>query len=127
MTWLQQEASNFNPQSIRKETSRKEILEPLFKIAQPLLEKLTISNENVNYYASLANHYTVGELRQFKGGLHYVFILSFVRQRYQECNDVLAEAFKYYVRKYETQAKQIVKEYFISSIYKPMNSCLRYR
>jgi hypothetical protein len=112
LTWLQQEASNFNPQSIRKETSRKEILDPLFKIAQPLLKKLGISNENINYYASLANHYTVGELRQFKGGIHYVFILSFIRQRYQECNDVLAEAFKYYVRKYETQAKQIVKEYF---------------
>jgi len=112
LTWLQQEAPNFNPQSIRKETSRKEILDPLFKIAQSLLEKLSISNENINYYASLANHYTVGELRQFKGGVHYIFLLSFIRQRYQECNDVLAEAFKYYVRKYENQAKLIVKEYF---------------
>ena len=112
LTWLQQEAPNFNPQSIRKETNRKEIIEPLFKIAQPLLEELGISNENINYYASLANHYTVGELRQFKGGMHYIFLLSFIRQRYQECNDVLAEAFKYYVRKYETQAKQMVKEYF---------------
>ena len=112
LTWLQQEAPNFNPQSIRKETARKEILDPLFIIAQPLLKKLSISNENINYYASLANHYTVGELRQFKGGVHYIFILSFIRQRYQECNDVLAEAFKYYVRKYETQAKLIVKEYF---------------
>jgi len=112
LTWLQQEAPNFNPQSIRKETNRKEIIAPLFKLAQPLLEKLGVSNENINYYASLANHYTVGELRQFKGGMHYIFLLSFIRQRYQECNDVLAEAFKYYVRKYETQAKQIVKEYF---------------
>lgn len=112
LTWLGQEAPNFNPQSIRRETNRKETLVPLFKIAVSLLNKLGISNENINYYASLANHYTVGELRQFKGGIHYIFILSFVHQRYQVCNDVLAEAFKYYVRKYETQAKQIVKEYF---------------
>ena len=83
LTWLQQEAPNFKPQSIRKETNRKEIIEPLFKIAQPLLEKLGVSNENINYYASLANHYTVGELRQFKGGMHYIFLLSFIRQRYQ--------------------------------------------
>jgi hypothetical protein len=99
LTWIQQEAPNFNPHSIRKEIGRKQLLEPLFQIAQPLLKKLEIANENINYYASLANHYTVGELRQFKGGMHYVFILSYIHHRYQICNDFLAEAFNYYVRK----------------------------
>lgn len=112
LTWIQQEAPNFNPHSIRKEIGRKQLLEPLYKIAQPLLQKLNIANENINYYASLANHYTIGELRQFKGGMHYLFILSYIYHRYQICNDVLAEAFNYYVRKYEVEAKQIVQEYF---------------
>lgn len=112
LTWLQQEARNFNPQSLRRETSRKKIIEPLFQIALPLLKKLEISNENITYYASLADHYTVGELRQFKGGMHYLFILSYIQRRYQQINDVLAEAFSYYVRKYESEAKQIVREYF---------------
>lgn len=112
LTWLQQEAPNFNPQSLRRETSRKEMLEPLFQIALPLLKKLEISNENITYYALLADHYTVGELRQFKGGMHYLFILCYIQRRYQQINDVLAEAFSYYVRKYESEAKQIVREYF---------------
>ena len=96
LTWLQQEARNFNPQSLRRETSRKKIIEPLFQIALPLLKKLEISNENITYYASLADHYTVGELRQFKGGMHYLFILSYIQRRYKQINDVLAEAFSYY-------------------------------
>jgi hypothetical protein len=112
LTWLEQEAPNFNPQSIRREIDRKEILRPLFEIADPLLQKLDISNENVSYYASLARHYTVGELRQFMTGIHHIYILAFIYHRYRECNDILAEAFKYYVRKYDTQAKQIVKDYF---------------
>jgi TnpA family transposase len=112
LTWLQQEAPNFNPQSLRRETSRKEVLQPLFQVATQLLKQLNISNENINYYASLADHYTMGELRQFKGGIHYLFILCYAQRRYQQINDVLAEAFTYYVRKYESEAKQMVREYF---------------
>lgn len=112
LTWLQQEVPNFNPQSIRRETERKQMLEPLFQVASRVLQKLAISNENITYYASLARHYTVGELRQFTGGLQYIFILALVYHRYRTCNDVLAEAFKYYMRKYETAAKQRVRDFF---------------
>ena len=47
-----------------------------------------------------------------KGGMHYIFMLCFIQYRYQQGNDILAEAFKYYVRKYEAQAKEIVQTYF---------------
>jgi len=112
LTWLQQEAPNFKPRSIREETKRKETLQPLFETSKSILEKFAISNENINYYASLANHYTVGELRQFIGGIQYIYLLSYIQYRYQQINDVLTQAFIYYVRKYETEAKQIVKEFF---------------
>lgn len=112
LTWLKEQAPNFNPQSLRQETKRKETLHPLYQIAQPLLQELNISNENINYYAALAIHYTIGELRQFKGGMHYIFMLCFIQYRYQQGNDILAEAFKYYVRKYEAQAKEIAQDYF---------------
>ena len=112
LSWIQQEATNFNPQSIRGEIKRKKVLNSLFKTGKPLIKKLGISNENINYYARLANHYTVGELRQFKGGVHYIYMLCYIQHRYRQINDVLAEAFKYYVRKYEAQARQVVQEYF---------------
>jgi TnpA family transposase len=112
LTWLQQETPNFNPQSLRQETKRKELLISLYPIAKSLVEKFQISTENIRYYASLADHYTVGELRQFKDGIAYLFIVCYVQYRYRQINDILVEAFKYYVRKYEAQAKGIVKEYF---------------
>lgn len=112
LTWLSRETPNFKPQSLRQETKRKAFIEPLYSTAKLLVEKLDISNENIHYYASLAEHYTVGELRQFKNGMAYVFLLCYLHYRYRSINDILVEAFKYYVRKYESQAKSIVKEYF---------------
>lgn len=112
LTWLGWETPNFKPQSLRQETKRKAFIEPLYPTAKLLVEKLNISNENIRYYASLAEHYTVGQLRQFKNGMAYVFLLCYLHYRYRRINDVLVEAFKYYVRKYESQAKNMVKEYF---------------
>lgn len=112
LTWLGQEAPNFNPRSLRQETTRKEVLRPIYPMAKKVIEHLHISNENIRYYAFLANHYTVGELKQFTGNMVYLFLLCYLQYRYRQINDVLVEAFKYYVRKYESQAKLIVKEYF---------------
>ncbi len=112
LTWLEQEAPNFNPQSIRQETTRKEKIHPIYPTAKEVVNILLISNENIRYYASLASHYTIGELKQFKGKIIYVFLLCYIQYRYRQINDVLVEAFKYYVRKYESQAKLIVKDYF---------------
>lgn len=112
LTWLTQEVPNFKPQSLREETKRKEKLKALYSTAKSLISQFEIANENIRYYASLANHYTIGELKQFKGGMAYVFIVCYIQYRYQQINDVLVEAFKYYVRKYESQVKQMIKEYF---------------
>lgn len=112
LTWLSQEAPNFKPQSLRQETKRKVFIDPLYPTMKLLVDKLDISNENIRYYASLAEHYTVGELRQFKNGMVYIFLLCYLHYRYHRINDVLVEAFKYYVRKYESQAKSMVKEHF---------------
>jgi len=112
LTWLGQETPNFNPKSLRQEIKRKEVIRSLYPVAEKVIIHLDISNENICYYASLASHYTVGELKQFTGNMIYVFLLCYLHYRYRQINDVLAAAFKYYIRKYESQAKLMVKEYF---------------
>lgn len=109
-TWLQKEPPNFNSQSMRQQGRRKEILYPVYQLAKRIIPVLEISNENVRYYGTLAAHYTIYKLKQFKGSMIYVLLLCFTYNRYREINDILVEAFRYYIRNYEEEAQKIAKE-----------------
>ncbi len=56
---LKQDAKNFGWRQMAREREKRTTLEPLHRIAKALLPKLDISQQNLLYYASLANFYTV--------------------------------------------------------------------
>jgi len=71
---------------------------------------LEISNENIKYYASLVDYYTVYKLKRMRRETAYVYLICFIFNRFQKINDNLVNTFIYYVNKYTDEAEQIAQE-----------------
>ncbi len=97
---------------MRGQVQRLKMLTPFYEIASTLIPLLDISNDNARYYSRLSCHYTIQSLWQFQGQIVYLLLLCFTYYRTHYINDKLAESFRYYVRKYETKTKQMIKDYF---------------
>jgi hypothetical protein len=65
---LKQDAKSFRYRQMGLERQKRLTLAPLYTIAKTLLPSLDISQLNIAYYASLANFYTIYDLRRFKPG-----------------------------------------------------------
>ena len=105
LIWLQQEPSSFKCYQMRGQVFRKQQMEQIYLLAQLLIPKLEISNENIRYYAMLAEHYSVFRLKRMKRNMVYIYLLCFAYSRFRHINDTLIEAFKHYVRNYEKEAE----------------------
>ena len=57
-------AKDFGWRQMAREREKRATLEPLHRIAKALLPKLGVSQQNLLYYASLANFYTIHQLTQ---------------------------------------------------------------
>lgn len=110
LTWLQQEPSSFKYYQMRAQVLRKQEMEVIHQLSVRLIPHLAVSNENIRYYASLAEHYSVYKLKRVKGNIVYVYLLCFAYTRYSQINDTLIEAFKHYVRVYEKEADDWSKD-----------------
>lgn len=111
LTCLQQEPANFSNHAMRNQVVRKQALQHLYTLSKKVIPHLGISNESVRYYGSLAIHYTIYQLQQFRGHWVYVLLLCFVNYRYREINDTIVDAFRYYVRLFEDEAQQAAQEF----------------
>jgi hypothetical protein len=65
---------------------------PLYAIAKPLLPSLSLSQLNIAYYASLADYYTIYDLRRLKSGQCHLYLLCYAWQRYRQLSGNLVEA-----------------------------------
>ncbi len=113
LTYLQQEPANFNYQTMRRQLERKALLEPIYHIAVRVLPTLGLSNENIHYYASLADYYTIYKLKRFQRTIVHLYLLCFAFSRWQQINDILIEAFRYHVRDFTESAKVYAKDQVI--------------
>jgi hypothetical protein len=59
---LKQDAKDFGWRQMAQEREKRARLELLYRIAKTLLPKLAVSQQNLHYYASLVNFYTVYEV-----------------------------------------------------------------
>jgi len=103
---LKQDAKDFKFRMMTLERTKKETLKPLYLLAKNLLPQLSISKQNILYYASLANYYTVYDLRRLSVEQTHLYLLCYSWQRYQQLNDNLIDAIGYHL----TQAKKSTKE-----------------
>ena len=71
---LKQDAKNFGYRQMVSERKKRTLLEPLYRTAKAMLPILSISRQNMNYYASLANFYTIYDLRRLRPKQTYLYI-----------------------------------------------------
>ncbi len=98
---LKQDAKDFKYRILQAECAKLETLRPLYQLAKSILPSLSISQQNLNFYASLAHFYTVYELREFKPEQRSLYLLCYSWQRYQKITDNLVDAFCYHIKHFD--------------------------
>jgi TnpA family transposase len=107
---LKQDAKSFRYRQMGLEIQKRLTLAPLYAIAKALLPKLELSQLNIAYYASLANFYTIYDLRRLKSGQTYLYLLCYAWQRYRQLTDNVVEAFCYHTRHLEDDTKAVANK-----------------
>jgi len=111
---LKQDAKNFKWRQMANEREKRARLEPLYLIAKVLLPKLAISQCNLRYYASLANFYTVYDLRRLKAEQRHLYLLCYAWQRYRQLTDNLVDALSYHMKQLEEESKARTDKRFVA-------------
>jgi hypothetical protein len=107
---LKQDAKSFRYRQMGLERQKRLTLAPLYGYAKSQLPKLEISQINIAYYASLANFYTIYDLRRLKPGQTHLYLLCYAWQRYRQLTDNLVEAFGYHTRHLEDDTKAVANK-----------------
>ena len=110
ITLLKRDPRDFSNHEIRREVERGKQMRELYELSQKLLPHLKISNENIRYYASLVDYYSVYKLRRLGESVVYVYLLCFIQHRYQKLHDNLIQSLLHHVRKHSDEAKAAAKE-----------------
>ncbi len=111
---LKQDAKDFGWRQMVREREKRAKLGPLYLIAKVLLPKLAISQQNLLYYASLANFYTVHDLRHLKPEQTHLYLLCYAWQRYRQLTDNLVDALGYHMKKLEDESKACTNKHFVA-------------
>lgn len=111
---LKQDAKDFGWRQMAHEREKRTKLEPLYRIAKTLLPTLAISQQNLHYYASLANFYTVYDLRRLKPEQTHLYLLCYAWQRYRQLTDNLVDALGYHMKQLEDESKTRANKHFVA-------------
>ncbi|MCP4300154.1 MAG: Tn3 family transposase [Gammaproteobacteria bacterium] len=112
---LKQDAKDFGWRQMAQEREKRAKLEHLYQIAKALLPKFAISQQNLLYYASLANFYTAHDLRHLKPPEQtYLYLLCYAWQRYRQLTDNLVDALGYHMKQLEDESKARGNKHFVA-------------
>ena len=107
---IQQDAKNFGHKMMVAERQKRATLAPFYTIAKALLPNLDISILNIAYYASLADYYTIYDLRRLPSGLCHLYLLCYAWQRYRQLSDNLVDALGYHMQRLEDDTKETANQ-----------------
>jgi TnpA family transposase len=111
---LKQDAKNFSWRQMAREREKRARLESLYRIAKALLPRLAISQQNLHYYASLANFYTVHDLRGLKPEQTHLYLRCYAWLRYRQLTDNLVDAMGYHMKQLEDESKARASKHFVA-------------
>ena len=109
---LKQDAKDFGWRQMARERDKRTLLAPLHGIAKGLLPKLGISQQNLFYYASLANFYTVHDLRNLKPEQTLLYLLCYAWVRYRQLSDNLVDAMAFHMHQLDHENRAGARESF---------------
>ena len=102
---LKQDAKSFGWQQMAREREKRARLAPLYRVAKKLLPELGVSQQNLHHYASLANFYTVYDLRRMQPEQARLYLLCYAWQRYRQFTDNLVDAQGYHMKQLSDESK----------------------
>lgn len=109
---LRQDAKNFKFKMMTKERQKLTILDPIYQIAQDILPKLQISNQNIENYAQLSHYYSIKKLRELKFNQSYLYLLCYAFKRYRQITDNLIGAFSFHWKRIDGETRAKAKHCF---------------
>jgi len=109
---LRQDAKDFRWRQMAREREKRAILAPLYHVARVLLPTLGISQQNFLYFASLANFYTVHDLRNLKTEQTWLYLLCYAWLRYRQLSDNLVDALTWHMKQIEDRCSETAKKSF---------------
>lgn len=107
---LRQDARDFGWRQMAHEREKRAMLEPLHRKACDILPALNISQQNLLYYASLANFYTVYDLRNLKPEQTRLYLLCYAWIRYRQFSDNLVDAMFFHMKQLEDESHSVAKQ-----------------
>lgn len=104
---LKQDTKDFKARMISGERDKMITIKPLYQLAMTILPKLNLSQQNIQYYASLVDYYDIYDLRKkLKSEQTCLYLLCYIQQRYLRLNDNLIDAFGVHLRQFELELKE---------------------
>lgn len=110
LTLLKRDQKNFSTTEIKKTIDKQQMVIDLYQESQTLMKKLNISEQNIIYYASLAEFYTIQKLRTFRSkNQARLYLLCYAHRRLRKINDQLITSLVQKVLAYVKQADEYQK------------------
>ncbi|MBT4835786.1 MAG: Tn3 family transposase [Methylococcales bacterium] len=101
LTLLKKDQKDFSTKEILKSVAKQAMIHEIYQKSLKLIPNLGISEQNIIYYANLAEFYTIQKLKQLNNKNHArLLMLCYVHHRLLKINDHLATSFIQKVCKY---------------------------
>lgn len=110
ITVLKKDAKSFRYKEMMKEVDKKKRSETIFHTAKGIIPKLDISTQNIAYYASMVDYYSVDSLKELSYETVRLYMLCYIYYRFEKLHDNIITMFFYHMNLYEKQGKTHVKE-----------------
>ena len=107
LTVLKKDQKNFSTKEVKNSVAKQQMLFDIYQNSLALIPKLGISEQNIIYYAELAEYYTIYKLNQLKSkNQARLYLLCYAHRRFLKLNDHLVTSFEYKVEKFKDGANE---------------------
>lgn len=107
LTLLKKDQKNFSTTEIKNSVDKQQMVIGIYDKSQQLMPKLGISEQNIMYYASLAEFYTIQKLKRLRNkNQARLYLLCYAHRRLLKINDHLVTSLVQKVTKYTHEANE---------------------
>jgi Tn3 transposase DDE domain/Domain of unknown function (DUF4158) len=101
LTLLKKDQKDFSTTEIKKSVAKQQLVIGIYRESQLLMPKLGISEQNIIYYANLAQFYSIQKLRRFADKNRVrLYLLCYAHHRFLKINDHLVSSLIQKMTKY---------------------------
>lgn len=105
LTLLKKDQKNFSTTEIKNSVAKQQLVIGIYQKSQTLMPKLGLSEQNIIYYANLAEFYTIQKLKRLTDkNLVRLYLLCYAHRRFLKINDHLVSSLIQKMTKYTDDA-----------------------